>query len=925
MPGFTEHKALPGTRRVATFWVIAFGLLALFIFAKWTASYLIDLEWWREIGQVSTFLDMLAYTFVPGKIAILVAFLVLWFSHRHGARKAGHRLDESEWYLRFTVLATLILAIMVSVSTVDTWAVVRYFGGRHVPLTDFRDPVYGKPLAFYFFDLPFYDVLLRYVLTLSILAAGIHWLALNGWQIVNRLGGRREPGPIDISEFRNMDLAQTVFLRTMATIALLALAAQLWIDRYEMVWDDHGFMVGIDYISEHVRIPLQWAAILASLLGAVLVLGRRMRWARWLALVLVARYLIPGLVNTAYVKPNEISLQKPYIQRHIEATRAAYGIGQAARETQFPAQIGQSIDVEKHRPLLDNVRLWDWRPFHDTVTQIQSLRPYYAFPSTDVDRYTIDGAMHQVLLTPRELDIRQLPDARTRWINPHFIYTHGYGLVMAESNKITPDGLPVPLIQNAPLEVRNAGLKVARPELYYGELTHEPVFVRTAQPEFNYPAGADNVHSRYEGHGGFPVSSLPMRLLAALNEGEINILLTGYLTPESRMMIHRDVRERLEHLAEFLQWDEDPYLVLTNEGRLVWMVDGFTSSSRHPYSKLTDMGEWGQVNYVRNSVKATVDAYDGSIHLYVFAPDDPLILSWMSLFPKLFEPASAMPPELREHARYPETLFRIQAFVYRTFHMRDSEAFYNKEDLWDVARNRYGQESRPEEVKPTYVVATLPGEEKPEYLLLQPFTPRGKDNLIGVMAARCDGPHLGELVVLQLTKQSLIFGPMQIDARIDQDQNISKDLTLWNQQGSRVIRGQMLVLPVQDTFLYVEPIYIQASEARMPQLKKIVLSIGNSLIYTDTYEQALAALGSLRSGSTLEVTSKGGSTTPSAPSTPVQTVAAVSKGTPGAGGPAEQRVEQVRQHLLRYRELAGQGKWADAGRELDAIEAAVQK
>src|SRR5208283_966852 len=561
-----------------------------------------------------------------------------------------------------------------------------------------------------------------------------------------------------------------------------------------------------------------------------------------MSLALVVAFVAPRLVSALYVRPNEISLERPYIDTHIHATRSAYGLEARVKEIEFNADPNGTIDTTQHKDLLSNVRLWDYQPFHDTITQRQALRTYYVFHDSDVDRYTIDGQYRQVLLAPRELDLSQLPAARANWINPAFIYTHGYGLVLAGVSQITPDGLPVLLIDNAPPEVKTKSLSLTRPEIYYGEVSHEPVFVDTAQPEFNYPSGEKNVTSRYEGKGGFPISSFMMRLAAAISEGEPNILLTEYLTPHSRMMIHRRVRERVQELAGFLQWDTDPYLVITDAGRLVWMIDGYTTSDAHPYSRAVDVPDMGSVNYIRNAVKATIDAYDGETHMYIFAPDDPIINAYQHLFPDLFRPASAMPPDLRAHARYPETLFSVQAEIYRTYHMLDPQSFYNKEDLWDLARHTSGQASGAEPVTPTYVMASLPGQDKPEFLLLVPFTPRNKDNLIGLMVARCDGPNLGDVVVLQLSKQELIFGPMQIGARINQEQTISKDLTLWNQQGSQVLRGQILVLPVGNTFLYVDPIYIQATEARMPQLKKVVLAVGNRLIYTDTYDEALAQL-----------------------------------------------------------------------------------
>jgi hypothetical protein len=760
------------------------------------------------------------------------------------------------------------------------------------------------------FDLPFYGMLRGFVLLLTIASAIVYWLTARGWQLRDRITVLQEQGQFDVRMLNLKGALQSRFIRGSAAAVLLALAMRFFLGRYEMVWNDHSFMVGVDYVDKMFTLPLQWLVILGCLVAAGLVTRGRWKLASWMALALVVRMIGPAAVRAIYVGPNEISVERPYIQQHIQATRSAFGLDGRLTETEVAAKLDGRFDPAKNQALLQNVRLWDWRAFRDTVTQIQALRPYYSFADTDVDRYMIDGQLRQVLLTPRELDIQQLPDARTRWINPHFIYTHGYGLVMAEANRITADGLPLLFIQDAPAVVKTQSLKLTRPELYYGEVTHEPVFVHTEQPEFNYPSGADNVFARYEGKGGFPVSSLPMRMAAAVAEGDPNILLTGYLTPQSRMMIRRNVIARLRALAGFITWEHDPYLVVTQAGRMVWTVDGFTTSNAHPYSRSVNLEDVGAINYMRNAVKATVDAYDGDTRIYIFDSSDPIIRAYQHIFPRLLLPFSEMPADLKSHARYPETFFRVQAEVYRTYHMRDPQAFYNKEDLWDIARTVQG--GKPEPVAPTYVVASLPGEDQAEFLLITSFTPRTKDNMIGLMVARCDGEHLGELVVLQLSKQELIFGPMQIGARINQDQTISKDLSLWNQQGSQVLRGQTLVLPVGNTFLYVEPLYIQASDARMPQLKKVILAIGNTLIYRDTYEQALGDLSGLMQGGT------GGT---------VQPVIAAASPSGGVTSPAElnRLKESIQDHLRRARELAAQGKWAEAGKELDAIEAAAQK
>jgi len=896
-------------------------LLVLVLFgARSVASYSIEIEWWKELGQLSTWWSMLYYSLAPVAVATLLGFAVLWVAHARALKFARTSIGEHRIYRRISTVALLFLGYLIAAASIDTWTVVRFAGSRGLPAatTAWHDAVFNQPLSFYLFDLPFYLLLRSYLLALVIVSILVYWVAARAWQLRYRFPELREVRELDANFFRLEGGLESRFLRGAAMVLLLAVALRYYLGRFEMVYNEHGsFLVGIDYVDQNIGLPLQWLVIAACLAAAVFVWMGRWFLALTMALALVVNFVLPGAVSALYVRPNEISLQRPYIQSHIHATRSAFGIEQKVSEIEFKARPDVPINTTLHRATLDNVRLWDWKAFHDTITQIQALRPYYVFHDSDVDRYTIDGQLRQVLLSPRELDLSQLPAARANWINPAFIYTHGYGLVLAPVSQITPDGLPVLLVDNAPPVVKTASLKLTRPELYYGEVSHEPVFVDTAQEEFNYPSGETNVSSRYEGKGGIPISSFGMRLAAAVREGEPNILLTNYLKDRSRMMIHRKVQDRLRELAGFLEWDQDPYLTITDAGKLVWIVDGYTTSEAHPYSRTVEVADIGRVNYIRNAVKATVDAYDGDTRLYVFATDDPIIAAYRQLFPQLFHSASEMPADLRKHARYPETLFRIQAEIYRTYHMLDPQQFYNKEDLWDLARHTTGQAAGTESVTPTYVVATLPGQDKAEFLLLVPFTPRSKDNLIGLMVARCDGAALGEIQVLQLSKQELIFGPMQIGARINQDQNISKDLTLWNQQGSQVLRGQILVLPVGNNFLYVDPIYIQATEARMPQLKKIVLAVGDHLIYADTYDQALAQLSS--GAQQLVQQAAAAAPTPSAPGTAAAPLAAA------AAPPADQRLQRVREHLRRYRELAAQGKWSEAGKELEAIEGVVKQ
>ena len=893
--------------------IVLAALLAVLFWASGTLSdFVIEYNWWKELGQVSTWFGMLWYSIAPAAAGSVVAFIALWTAHARGLHFAGIRRQDYPLYSRLVPFALAVVAMLFSNGSIDYWTVMRYLGSRGMsaPAGAWKDPVFSRPLSFYLFDLPFFNQVLGYAFVLAILCALLFWATARGWQLAERFRYGQlmdERGKVLVMGPGTLLLpgaSRAGFTRILSVILLAGFAAWIYLGNFELLLNGHAFMTGADYVDEKVTLPLRWLLIAVTLGALPLVWLRRYRQAVYL---IVGFYFIqlalPGLVQAVYVRPNEISIERLYIERHIEATSLAFGLNRNAKELPFPATAQGTVNPVQDATLLDNVRLWDIRSFESTISQIQALRPYYTFPTTDVDRYFPNGRIKQVLLSPRELDVAQLSaEASQSWINPHFIYTHGFGAVLAEVNKITPDGLPVLLIENAPPEIKAAGFQLTRPEIYFGEKTQDPVFVHTAREEFDYPSGDQNKYSTYHGSGGFPVGSFFVKLAAAVSQGEPNILFTGYLTGESRMMIHRRVEARLQHMAGFLKWDQDPYLVIADDGRLVWMVDGYTTSLSHPYSAtLPVAGVEEGANYIRNAVKATVDAYTGQVSLYVYDPTDPIIQAYQRLFPNLFRAYSEMPADLRRHARYPEALFTAQAQAYRSFHMRDPQVFYNKEDIWDIARNLVSQSGQPESVQPTYVVATLPGEKEPEFLLILPFTPRAKDNLIGWMAARCDGEHLGELIFYQLSKQQLMYGPMQIDSRIDQDQNISKDLTLWNTQGSHVVRGSIIALPVTGGFLYVESIYIQANEAKMPQLKKVVLAMGDRLIYRDTFDQALAEL-------------TGG------PLPPQQAPSAAGSAQPPAQPAASQDMNALADQVRKIRDQAEQ-----LVKELDSLEKAAGK
>lgn len=827
------------------------ALLALITSAAGIANFVIEYQWWSEVEQIPTWFSILLYKILPAAAASLLAWAALLWAHGRGAAFSGANLSSYGLYRKLTPVGLFLLAVIFIGSTVESWTVMAYVGSRGIAASadHWVDPVFGRELAFYLFDLPFLKLLVKYLFLLALCSTAVFWAAGRGWQIFERLKNFRSSGqPIEEFDIGPQPLllegaTRTNFAKIIAVIVLLAAAAWFFLGQYELLLNNHSFMVGLDYLDEVCRLPLRWAVVAALLLAVPLIaLSRYKPAAIVVGGALAAHAAIPLAVQSLYVRPNELKLELDYIDRHIRGTRQAYGID-SGTERPFSLVDAGGIDVEANATLIDNIRLWDEKAYTDTISQIQALRLYYRFADMDIDRYRIDGKVKQVLLSPREIDVGALSSEARNWINRHFVYTHGYGVVASEVNRTTSEGLPVLLIQDAPPVIKVPDIKIEQPEIYYGELTHDPVFVGTDQEEFDYPEEDQNVMSHYSGRGGFPIDSILMRLAAAVGMSDYNILFTGLTNESSRMMIHRNVEERLAHLAPFIEWDPDPYLVMTADGRLVWILDGYTTSNVHPYSQPVGVNLFGErINYIRNSVKATVDAYHGTTTLYLFDDNDPVVLAYANLFPELFKPAAEMPPTIRGHVRYPGLLFDIQAEIYRTFHMRDPSVFYNKEDIWDVGKSLAGDTGAAERMQPTYIVATLPGETEPEFLLMLPFTPRNKDNLNGWMAARCDGDALGELIFYQLSKQELAFGPNQIEARINQQQQIARDLTLWNQQGSRVLRGEMIALPVGDNFLYVESIYIQAETARMPQLRKVVLAMGEQLIYEDTFEQALAKL-----------------------------------------------------------------------------------
>ena len=638
---------------------------------------------------------------------------------------------------------------------------------------------------------------------------------------------------------------------------------------------------------------------------------------RWLAASIapaaacyVALLVIGWYVGNFIVKPNELVRERPYIAKNIDLTRQAYGLDRISQR-EFPAETTvEATDPANNQATLQNIRLWDWRALQDTLRQIQEIRTYYDFPDIDIDRYEIDGTMRQVMLATRELSVEKLPESSRNWINEKLIYTHGYGITMNPVNGFTSEGLPTLILSNMPIQSTVKSINVTRPEIYFGELTNTDVYVKTRQQEFNYPQGQTNNLTSYEGNGGILLGGFLRRILIAFDQGDLTKLpFSDDINAQSRLLMRRNVRDRVAALAPFLTYESDPYIVVGDDGRLSWLMDAFTTSDSYPYSSHYPLNG-NPINYMRNSVKVVIDAYDGTTTFYVFDPQDPIIAAYRQMFPSLFKDASAMPAVLRKHVRYPELLLKMQAAVYGLYHMTDPAVFYNREDLWTVASEVGMSESgeqKTQGMEPNFVLMKLPGETFVEFVEILPFTPANRNNLIGWIAGRSDGAQYGTSVVYDFPKTKLVDGPLQIEARIDQNAQLSGQLTLWNQQGSHVRRGTLLVIPCGRALLYAEPIYLQAERSPMPELRLVVLALQDRLAYGPTFESAMKSLF--------------GGETSSLSAAVVSVEPGRSVGTSAAKPGAEFNtlITGAAKDLADYQRLTAEGKLGDAGQKLEQL------
>ncbi len=938
MPESLDWPPPPRPRRRRRFLLI-FAVLAAVLFGSRTAlSYYVDVLWYRSLGYGDVFWKSLGLQWGIFAAFAAVTFVILYGSLL--ALKQAHLPDlpsghtifiggqplklPVEPVLRLIALGiSLAIAVATGAGMMAEWPTFALFW--YAPNTTGRvmDPIFGRPLNFFLFALPAWQLIAGWLLSLAVItcAFALFFILITGGTRV--LAGRLS---------RSVVLPWRGLSITFAFL-LLILAMRVYISRFERLLDDHTIFGGVTYTDAHVMLTGLLVVCAAFVLGAVLaaINAVRVPTGRWLVAAIlpaavgyIALQGIAWYVSSFIVKPNELVREKPYIVYNTDLTRQAYGLtGISQRE--FPAETTvDATDPDHNQATLQNIRLWDWRALQDTLRQIQEIRTYYDFPDIDIDRYEIDGATREVMLAARELNVDKLPESSRNWINDKLIYTHGYGITMNPVNGFTPEGLPTLLLSNMPVQSTVRTLNVTRPEIYFGELTNTDVYVRTRQKEFNYPQGASNNLTSYEGNGGIVLGGFLRRIIIALDRDDLAKLpFSDDVTPDSRLLMRRNLRDRVTALAPFLTYDPDPYIVLGDDGRLSWIMDGFTVSDSYPYSTHYQL-DHDLINYMRNSVKVVIDAYDGTTTFYVFDNDDPIIAAYRRIFPSLFKDAALMPPGLRKHVRYPELLLKLQAEVYGLYHMTDPEAFYNREDLWTVATEvgmSEGGAQATQVMQPNFVLMKLPGETGVEFVEILPFTPANRNNLIGWIAGRSDGPQYGTSMVYNFPKTKLVDGPLQIEARIDQNAQLSGQLTLWNQQGSHVRRGALLVIPSGRALLYAEPIYLQAERSPMPELRLVVLALQDKLAYGPTFESAMAALFG---GAASSLTAAATTTPPAATST---ANANASPATAGAAPASDLNtlIAEAARDLADYQRLTAEGKLGEAGQKLEELKRVLDK
>ena len=908
--------------------IVLFGLAAVVIAGLVALSLadelLIDALWFNSLGYRSVFITMLGARFGIFLAVWLAAFAAILVSGLAaiGLSRDRERLhvvrrvdgngeislpdliralgDRVPWKL-LVAAGALVLGLFAAAGESSNWDT--YLKAAYMVPFGSVDPAYGRDIGFYIFTMPLLEELRDLFLLILFLAAALGAAVYWGRGAIDL---RQTPPRIVPGAIAHLSLLLGLFFAIRAY--------SYWLDRFGLLFHSNGVVFGLRYVDSVFWRPGLWLLAILSVLAALLCLANlRERGVRLLiiAAVLVfvpavAMNFIQPIVERLWVKPDELRVERPYLVRNIEMTRRAYKLDGVEVKPFSGTGLLTRASLSQDDATIKNIRLWDPRPLLATYSQLQEIRLYYDFKDIEVDRYPIDGRYTQVMLSARELDPARLP-SRT-WVNEHLKFTHGTGIAMNPVNAKDSEGLPNFYIKDIP-PTSSVGLRIAQPGIYFGEES-EPdnyAIVKTNAPEFDYPRGNDNVFGYYQADSGIPVSGLARRLLFSYFFRDVNLLVTDTIQAQSRILIRRNIAERVARLAPFLTQDHDPYIVL-NDGRLSWIIDCYTTSDHYPYSQRNP----DQLNYIRNAVKVVIDAYTGDTTFYVADPDDPIIRCWMRIFPALFKPMSEMQPSLRAHIRYPEDFFLVQTDIYRTYHMTDPQVFYNREDLWGFPRENYGGDTVT--MQPYYVIMRLPGESGQEYILMLPMVPRGRDNMISWMAARCDGEHYGHLLEYAFSKEKLVYGPYQIQARINQSPEISRQLSLWNQMGSKVILGNLIVIPIQDSLLYVEPLYIRAENGQLPQLQRVIAAYSDRVVMGDDLSQTLNALFSVAPPSAPELTK----VAPLAPSAGMPAALA-----PPGATPAD--LKQASEHYDRALAALKLGDWTQFGQEMQELGRALKR
>jgi uncharacterized membrane protein (UPF0182 family) len=894
--------------RLVPLLIAAVVLLILFLPAL--GNMLTDWWWYQSIGYQIVFTRELATRLlifaVVGGVTFATIYLNLWLAQRGVVPEplmvqlgpTSATMNVTAAVRRLSLPVALVFGLLAGLGTTPAWDTVLLALYR-TPF-DLADPVFSRDIGYYVFTLPGVSLVIGVLFGLTVIS-----LLLLLPTYLFRGDVVLRPRHLQVEPSAGLHLA------SLLAVLFVLTAVRTWlVDIPGLLYSTTGPLIGASYTDLHASLPaMRVSAVLALVAAGVVLVGgfrQQLAWhaflgiGGYLAVVLLGQGLYPTVIQKLVVAPTELTRETPYLRNHILATRHAWGLDSVeTRDLSGGADLTLA-DIRANAPTIENVRLWDRGPLLETFGQLQEIRTYYDFISVDDDRYWIDGKYRQVLLSPRELNPASLP-TRT-FINEHLTFTHGMGLTLGPVNQVTTEGLPVLFVKDLP-PVSNVSLTVTRPQIYYGEMESDYVFVATKQREFDHPSGEENVYAAYQGEGGIPAGSLLRRALFAMRWGQSKILFSQDITDQTRVLFYRQIVNRARKALPFLQFDRDPYLVVRDDGTLVWIMDAYTASDRYPYAARTA----GGITYMRNSVKLVVDAYTGSLTAYVSVPGDPLIRTWERIFPGIFLPFESMPADLRAHVRYPDDLYRIQATLYTTYHMDSPDDFYHREDQWQIPVVNEPDGSVP---FMRHLVMRLPEESKAEFIYMVPFTPRGKDNLAAWMVARNDGDEYGRLRVYQLPRQSLVYGPEQIENRINQDTEISRQVSLWDQRGSKVIRGDLLVIPIEESLLYVQPLYLQAEGGRIPELKRVVVAYQNQVVMQETLEGALSELF-------------GGSAT--GPARPAAPATAGTTPSPAASEAVRALILEARTHYEAAIQAQRDGDWARYGEEIRLLGAVLQR